>query len=95
MKEDYKCAAYIGDPPNQVMGFVEDSIDVSYFVKALETRLKYCPDQAVNIIISAESTRRILKALKDAEHNRKKAERMMDCLQSVLSEIEEERRETE
>lgn len=63
MKNDYKYQMYVGDPPEQ-MCFVDDAIEVSYFTKALETRLKYCPDQKVGIIISAESARRILKALK-------------------------------
>ena len=63
MKNDYKYQMYVGDPPEQ-MCFVDDAIEVSYFAKALETRLKYCPDQKVGIIISAESARRILKALK-------------------------------
>jgi len=65
MKDEYKYQAYIGDPPEQ-MCFVDDAIEVSYFVKALETRLKYCPDQKVGIIVSAESARRILEALKNA-----------------------------
>lgn len=60
---NYNCQAYIGDPPGAT-GFIDDAIEVDYFIKALETRLKYYPDQTVEIIISAESARRILKVLK-------------------------------
>lgn len=67
MKSDYKYSAYVGDPPEH-MCFVDEVIEVDYFVRALETRLKYCPDQKVGIIISAESARRIIKALKSARH---------------------------
>ena len=88
--KDYKYQAYVGDPPEPTC-FVDDAIEVDYFVKALETRLKYCPDQKVGIIISAESARRILKALKDAKYHKEKAERMQDCLQEVLNEINEDR----
>ena len=63
--DEYKYQAYIGDPPEDI-GFVDDAIEVDYFVKALETRLKYCPNQNVNIIISAGTAGRILKALKTA-----------------------------
>ena len=71
--KDYKYQAYIGDPPQQ-MCFVDDAIEVDYFIKALETRLKYCPDQKVGIIISAESARRILKTLKVAKQHNKSEE---------------------
>lgn len=88
MENEYKYMAYIGDPPEH-MCFVDDAIEVDYFVKALGTRLKYCPDQKVGIIISAESARRILKALKDAKYYKEKAENMQIALQSVLEEIHE------
>jgi rubrerythrin len=65
LKDDHY-QAYVGDAPEPTC-FVDDAIEVKYFIKALETRLKYCPDQKVCIVISAESTRRILKALKSAE----------------------------
>lgn len=60
---DGNIQAYIGDPPEQ-FGHVDDVVEIKYFIKALETRLKYCPKQTVDIIISPESARRILKALK-------------------------------
>ena len=85
MDNDYKYQMYVGDAPEH-MCFVDDAIEVDYFIKALETRLKYCPDEKVGIILSAESTRRILKALKDAKYYKEKADRMMDNLQAVLSE---------
>ena len=70
--KDYKYQAYIGDPPEQ-MCFVDDAIEVDYFVKAMEARLKYCPDQKVGIIISAESARRILRVLKEGMRSEEKA----------------------
>lgn len=63
---NYNCQLVIGDPANPV-GFVDDAIEVDYFIKALETRLKYCPNEIVGITISAESARRILKVLKEAQ----------------------------
>lgn len=63
---NYNCQLLIGDPPNPA-GFVDDAIEVDYFINALETRLKYCPNEIVGITISAESARRILKVLKEAQ----------------------------
>lgn len=86
---NYNCQLVIGDAPEPA-GFVDDAIEVDYFIKALETRLKYCPNEIVGITISAESARRILKALKDRKHYKEKADRMMENLQAVLSEVESE-----
>ena len=66
-----KIQAYIGAPPEPTC-FIDDAIEIDYFVKALETRLKYCPDQNVCILLSAESTRRIVKALKEQEEREKR-----------------------
>ena len=88
-----KYQLYVGDPPEQ-MCFVDEAIEVDYFVKAMETRLKYCPDQKVGIIISAESARRILKALKDSKYYKKKAENMQIAVQSLLDQINEECKDT-
>lgn len=60
---DTRCQAYIGDPPRHV-GHVDDEVEIKHFIKALETRLKYCPGQAVDIIISAESAKRLISTLK-------------------------------
>ena len=89
-----KYQAYIGDPPQQ-MCFVDDVIEVDYLIKALGTRLKYCPDQKVGIIVSAKSARRILKALKDAKYYKEKAEKMQANVQALLDQINEERNENE
>lgn len=62
--KDYKLHGYIGDPP-EPQCFVNDVVSVDYIIKALGTRLKYCPDQKVGIILSPESARLLLKALKD------------------------------
>ena len=85
MKDEYRYQAYIGDAPQQLC-FVDEAIEVDYFIKAMETRLKYCPDQKVGIIISAESARRIVKALKDGKYYKVKADRIMDNLKAVLEE---------
>jgi hypothetical protein len=68
LKNDHYLA-YVGDVPEPTC-FVDDVIEVKYFIKALETRLKYCPGQKVCIVMSAESTKRILKALKRAEYDK-------------------------
>ena len=60
---DGNIQAYIGDPPEQ-FGHVDDVVEIKYFIKALETRLKYCPKQIVCITISPDSARLILRALK-------------------------------
>lgn len=58
-----KLSAYIGDVPKEV-GHIDDSVEVNYFIKALETRLKYCPNDNVQIVISAQSAKNVLDALK-------------------------------
>lgn len=62
MKERYQ--AYVGDVPEQTMCFVDDELPVEYIVKALETRLKYCPEQKVCMVISAKTAKGLIKALK-------------------------------
>ena len=84
-----KYQLYVGDPPEQ-MCFVDEAIEVDYFIKAMETRLKYCPDQKVGIILSAESARRIVKALKDAKYYKTKADNMQTAVEALLEEINEE-----